>query len=240
MSRSFTSDSQGPVQEAEEFLYILTHDLKAFARAMRTIPDWIVEDLAAQSIVLSAEAADNLAMLRDYAHRLDDTLTALTVLSRVGRLADPPAMHDLDGLVTEVCDDLPAHPGLIRDIDCGGLCVTGPKNDMKKLFKAVLGNVAAHHDRDFGKLRVTATPWQDRVQVVVTDDGPGIEPAHWTAVFKPLATLRPKSETGFSGVGLAIAQKVVRSLHGEIAIIPTEAPRGLSVRFDLPRAGGGH
>ncbi|QFT94390.1 Phytochrome-like protein cph1 [Roseovarius sp. THAF9] len=240
MSHSFTSDSQDPVREAEEFLYILTHDLKAFARAMRTIPDWIGEDLAAQRIVLSTDAADNLDMLRDYARRLDDTLTALTGLSRVGRLADPPAMHALEGLVTEVCNDLPAHPALSHDIDCGGLSVTGPRNDLKRLFEAVLGNVAVHHDRDFGKLRVTATPWQDRVQVVVTDDGPGIEPALWTAVFKPLATLHPKSETGRSGVGLAIAQKVVRSLHGEIAIIPTEAPRGLSLLFDLPRADGGH
>ncbi|MGK7651626.1 sensor histidine kinase [Roseovarius sp. B08] len=239
MSRPFTSNSQGPVQEAEEFLYIMTHDLKAFARAMRTIPDWIGEDLAAQRIVLSADAADNLAMLRDYAHRLDDTLTALTELSRVARLADPPAAHDLEALVTGACTRLPATPRLTCDTECGGLHVKGPLNDLNRLFDAILGNAAAHHDRDFGNLRIVARTWHDRVQVTVSDDGPGIAPAHWTAVFKPLATLRPKSETGHSGVGLAIARKVVRSLGGEIAIIPTEAPRGLSVRFDLPGADGG-
>lgn len=240
MSRSFTSDSPGPVREAEEFLYILTHDLKAFARAMRTIPDWIYDDLAAQGFALPADSAENLAMLRDYAHRLDDTLNALTELSRVGRLADPPATHDLHALVASSCAELPAVPKLTCDLQCLGLSARGAKNDLRRLFDAVIGNAAVHHDRDFGNLRIAATPWNGRVQVTVSDDGPGIPSAHREAVFKPLATLRPKSETGRVGVGLAIARKIVRSMGGEIAIVEADAPRGLSLRFDLPRSDTGH
>lgn len=236
MSKDVPEDPLGTVREAEDLLYIVTHDLKAFARAMRTIPDWIDEDLASQGVAVPADTRENLDMLRDYAHRLDDAMTALTELSRVRRLADPPAAHDLQSLVTEACARLPATPRLSCDIACHDVFVLGPANDLVRLFDAVLGNAAAHHDRDFGKLRVAAAPDRGRIHVTVADDGPGISPEHHEAIFKPLSTLRPKSETGHAGVGLAIARKVVRSLGGEIAVGPTDAPRGLCLRFDLPLA----
>ncbi len=230
------SSVSDPAREAEEFLYIVTHDLKAFARAMRTIPDWIDEDLAAHGQTLPADAAENMQMLRDYAVRMDAAMDALTELSRVGRMVDPAAPHDLGALVTAECAALPRLPRLDCDIRCDGLHVLAPSMDLRRLFSAVLGNAAAHHDRAFGRLRIEATAQGDRVQVTVTDDGPGIPAPHRESVFKPLGTLRPKSETGHAGVGLAIARKVVGTLGGTIEVAETGAPRGCALRFDLPLA----
>jgi len=203
---------------------------------MRMIPDWIAEDIAAQGQTLPAEAVENMVMLRDYAVRMDATLDALTELSRVGRLSDPIATHDLQAIVRAVCAGLPDLPAIECGIACDGVAVSGPENDLHKLFAALVHNVAAHHDRKAGTLRVEARVSNERVHVTVSDDGPGIPDQQLEAVFKPLTALRPKSETGHCGVGLAIARKVVRNLGGDIQVEPNGATRGCCLRFDLPQA----
>ncbi|MFN3207554.1 MAG: sensor histidine kinase [Roseovarius sp.] len=236
MSHLSTIDRPGPVREAEEFLYIVTHDLKAFARAMCTLPGWIEEDLADAGLTLPAAVAGDMAMLRDYARRLDEALDALTDLSRVGRLADAPDTHDLQALAARHCAALPGRPRLDCTVACEPLFIRGPGNDLDRLFSAVISNAALHHDRDFGTLRIEAAPKNNRIEITVTDDGPGIPPQHAETVFAPLATLRPKSDTGRPGIGLAIARKVVRGLGGDICVVRSEVARGCCLRFDLPRA----
>ena len=84
------SDKSAPEGEFDSYLYAITHDLKSFSRAMRVIPDWIVEDLAGSQTSLPGDVADHLMMLQHYARGMDRMLDGLTDLSRVGRLANEP------------------------------------------------------------------------------------------------------------------------------------------------------
>lgn len=236
LSISFKNAPTGPAQEADEFLYIVTHDLKAFVRAMRVIPDWIAEDIAAQGQSLPTDAAANFAMLRDYAQRMDATLDALTELSRVGRISDPAAPHVLHELVETEYAKLGTPSAFSLTVNCNGIRVLGPENDLRRVFAAVLKNAIDHHDRKEGLIEVTAFADGARVRVTVQDDGPGIPATQYDAVFKPLATLKPKSDTGNTGLGLAIARKVVRSLGGDIRMAESQPARGLALAFDLPMA----
>jgi len=227
-----------PAKEAEEFLYIVTHDLKAFARAMREIPTWILEDIEAEGGVLPQEAQANFTMLQSYAHRMDTTLNALTALSRVGRISDEPADHDLLDLIHSGIAALPQTPRLHVDIDAQPMSVFGPANDLRSLFKQVLTNVGVHHDGDDAKVMISAVAKAGRAHIAICDDGPGIPPGQRTEMLKPLTTLKPKSDTGHAGVGLAIAQKIVRLAGGSIQIEqgldPDASGRGCLVTFDLP------
>lgn len=71
---------------------------------------------------------------------------------------------------------------------------------------------------------------EDTVLLAVGDNGPGIEPAILERLFDPFFTTRPEG----IGLGLAIAQGVVRSMHGEIRVASTP---GAGSRFTvcLPR-----
>lgn len=236
VSIPFKNAPSGPAQEADEFLYIVTHDLKAFVRAMRVIPEWIAEDIAAQGQALPADAAKNFAMLCDYAQRMDAALDALTELSRVGRISDPASPHDLQELVSSEAVKINQAADFTFDIACNGLTVFGPLNDLRKLFAALLRNAVDHHDRAAGMARVTARLQGGRILVCMRDDGPGVPPAQGEAIFKPLSTIKPKSDTGHTGLGLTIAQKVVRGLGGEIRMKDPQPTRGLELVFDLPAA----
>src|SRR5690606_22832577 len=67
------------------------------------------------------------------------------------------------------------------------------------------------------------------VEVVVADTGPGIPRAHLGRLFVPGFTTK---ETG-SGVGLAIAERVVAAHHGRITV-DSEEGRGTTIAITLP------
>jgi signal transduction histidine kinase len=67
------------------------------------------------------------------------------------------------------------------------------------------------------------------IEVVVADTGPGIPRAHLGRLFVPGFTTK---ETG-SGVGLAIAERVVAAHHGRITV-DSEEGRGTTITITLP------
>ncbi len=67
------------------------------------------------------------------------------------------------------------------------------------------------------------------VELLVTDTGPGIPRAHLGRLFVPGFTTK---ETG-SGVGLAIAERVVSAHHGRITV-DSEEGRGTAITITLP------
>jgi signal transduction histidine kinase len=67
------------------------------------------------------------------------------------------------------------------------------------------------------------------LEIVVADTGPGIPRAHLGRLFVPGFTTK---ETG-SGVGLAIAERVVSAHHGRITV-DSEEGRGTTITITLP------
>jgi signal transduction histidine kinase len=82
------------------------------------------------------------------------------------------------------------------------------------------------------RVRALASPAANAsplVEIVIADSGPGIARAHLGRLFVPGFTTK---ETG-SGVGLAIAERVVAAHHGRITV-DSEEGRGTTITITLP------
>ncbi len=73
------------------------------------------------------------------------------------------------------------------------------------------------------------------VQVIVRDHGPGLPKAELANIFRPFyrVTESRDRQSGGAGLGLAIAERVVRLHHGTIRA-ENAAPHGLQVEISLP------
>ncbi|MDQ2696806.1 MAG: MASE1 domain-containing protein [Pseudomonadota bacterium] len=82
------------------------------------------------------------------------------------------------------------------------------------------------------RVRIEARPAGDRVEVAVSDTGPGIAAAIRERLFQPFAT----SKADGTGLGLAISKTIVEAHGGRLWADP-DAGGGATFRFTLPAAG---
>jgi len=118
-----------------------------------------------------------------------------------------------------------------------GQSVPEIEGDLEKLTQ-VLGNLLSNAFKftpDGGRIRIQAERSGDRVQVRVSDEGPGIPREHQSRLFERFyqvdaSTTRPH---GGTGLGLAIAWHLVH-LHGGQIAVESEPGKGATFTVTLP------
>lgn len=166
-------------------------------------------------------------------------------LSRLQRLLNEPAADERrepPGSLLEACD-------AVVDLDetiCtlivaqeargnrvswlpSGAQVTAAPDAVAEVLNILLDNAAKHGSRDTS---VTVTPVADAVEVVVSDDGPGIAPEVRSHLFE-WGARGPRS--GGQGIGLHIAHDLTARHGGYLTVRDTTA-RGATFVAAFPRA----
>jgi signal transduction histidine kinase len=214
--------------ELEQFAYIASHDLKAPLRAIKSLAEWIAEDVAATG---SKETRDNLALLQARTERLENLLSGLLEYSRVGLSKADPEDVDTGRLVAEIIEYLAPPPAFVVECRGGMPVLRAAKAPLEHIFQNLISNALKHHDRDHGTVVVSARDLAMFAEFTVQDDGPGIDPAYHERIFGMFQTLRPRDEVEGSGVGLAIVKKAVEKNGGSIKVESAPPRRGTAFVF---------
>jgi len=141
----------------------------------------------------------------------------LVLLTRRVMLDVPPAARTL-----EMSLDAPEGPVTIR----------GDAISLREAIGNIVGNALRHGAHSRLEVRVVRDATECRVEVL--DDGPGIPPAQWTRVREPFHG-RNDGQPG-AGLGLAIADEVVRAHGGELHF-STHSQEGFAVILRFPQTG---
>lgn len=116
------------------------------------------------------------------------------------------------------------------------LAVTADRNLFSRAIANVLRN-ARYHGGDDCLVKVTAVLHGDEVELMIADNGPGVDAADLPRLFEPF--YRPDAartrEAGGSGLGLAIVRAGVEACGGAVRAEAAE-PHGLAIIFRLPAA----
>lgn len=221
-------------REFEDFIYLISHDVRNSVRALIELPQWIADDLAEAGVKIEGQVAENIDLMNTHTGRLDRMLVDLLTFSRVGRMQDLVEV-DLQTAVEDVLDDLkvPAGIAVSVDLECKSLWIG--ERDILSLLTALLSNAIKHHDKPSGEIILASKRHGQDIVIEVTDDGPGILPEYRERVFMAMATLRPRDEVEGSGMGLTIARKIAQVYGGTVSIIDTGRTRGtrLEARFPI-------
>jgi two-component system, OmpR family, sensor kinase len=113
-----------------------------------------------------------------------------------------------------------------------GLTVTGDEELLRRAIDNLLMNVLVHTPAGTAGT-ISASAAGGRVTIEVTDDGPGVPPAHLPHIFDRFYRARARSGAPGSGLGLAIAAETA-SAHGGTTRAAPVSPHGFQVTLTLP------
>lgn len=241
-SHAMSAQSSMPVEkettvavssDIDDFIYLISHDVRASVRALLELPQWIAEDLEEAGIPITGQVGASIELMNRHTGRLDRMLVDLLSYSRVGRMQTSCAV-DLDPAVNLVLEGLKVPQGfkIMRNLDCESVFIG--ERDLLTLLDALIGNAIKHHDKNTGSVIVTTARENEQIVICVSDDGPGIEPEFREKVFGTMVTLRPRDEVEGSGMGLATARKIATFYGGTANVHPSPYGRGTCVEVRLP------
>jgi PAS domain S-box-containing protein len=148
-------------------------------------------------------------------------------------------------LVSEVVDEvlslmMPLAATRHIQLTADGVALSGryAQADRQRLKQVLLNLVAnaVKYNRDGGIAHIAlARAPEDRVKIVVSDNGPGIAEAKLSRLFKPFERLGLDQNVEGTGLGLMLCKRLVEAMQGEIGV---ESAPGAGSRFwvELPRA----
>jgi signal transduction histidine kinase len=214
-------------EELEQFVYSVSHDVKAPLRAIANLTSWIEEELGANG---SPTLSENISLLKGRVLRTQKMLEGITDFSRAATIYETGLPFKPQEVIRNVAETLDLPGGFRVELEGDMPEITAGKNKLKQIFTHLIANAAQHHDKETGTVRISCLDLEDSLQFVVTDDGPGIPAEHHQTVFELFQTLRPKDETDTVGAGLAIVRKIVDSMGCKIWIDDT-VQSGTSIHF---------
>jgi signal transduction histidine kinase len=121
-------------------------------------------------------------------------------------------------------------------VTTGGLpTVMGDEGEMERLFQNLIGNAIKYHRIDHPpRVVISCEDRGDMWRVAVSDNGIGIPPEHAERIFGIFQRLHARNEFEGTGVGLAIAKKIVER-HGGTIRAETSEGEGTTMAFTWPK-----
>jgi signal transduction histidine kinase len=221
-------------RDLEQFAYVASHDLQEPLRKVASFCQLLQRRYAGK---LDERADQYIAFAVDGAERMQQLINDLLTFSRVGRTTSEFSDIDLNDIVAAATAQL----ALARDdvdgtIEVGPLpVVRGDASLLRALFVNLIGNgLKFHREGVPPRVEVAAAEVDDEWQITVSDNGIGIDPEYAEKVFVIFQRLHARAVYAGTGIGLALAKKIVEFHGGRIGIDPPCPQPGTTVRLALP------
>ncbi len=223
-------------QVKDRLLGAAAHDLRSpltviqgFANVMRSDPS------------LTADQAELLDYMVGEADHMTEILGDLLDVAAIE--AGAIELHLAEQSIGDLLDDRarahrilasPKGQQLISDIPSGLPDVAFDRRRIGQVLDNLLSN-AVKYTQPGGTLRLRARSSRSWVTVEVMDNGQGIPAAELPKVFEEFAktSARPTAGESSTGLGLAIARRLIEAHGGTISVTSTEG-EGTTFRFTLP------
>jgi light-regulated signal transduction histidine kinase (bacteriophytochrome) len=221
--------------ELEQFAYVASHDLQ---EPLRMVASYCQMLQRRYKDKLDGDANEFIGYAAEGAGRMQRLINDLLAYSRVGRQGGDPAPLDFAELVKAALANLQA---AIADsgarIDVAEMPrVTGVRLQLTQLLQNIIGNaIKFRRDGVVPRISISAAPDGAMWRFTIEDNGIGIEKEYLDRVFLIFQRLHERNKYPGTGIGLAIAKKVIEHHGGRIWIESTPG-QGSRLNFTLPVA----
>ncbi|GAB4401851.1 MAG: hypothetical protein OHK0048_19060 [Rhodoferax sp.] len=227
--------------ELQDFLYAVSHDLRAPLRHIRAYAEVIREDFPD----LPAELLGHLDVMTRAAAQLQAQIDGLTALSRVaGRSLKPQAVDWVQSLRQALVATPWAAHGSVQGLsdlppDANATQVWADPDVLAEVWAELIDNARKATAATPTPTLVVQSQWVDGLcRVSLHDNGMGWSGDQAQALFKPFGKLHPPQQFPGLGLGLVRARKLLARLGGTLAL-RAQAGQGCVATVGLPACPAG-
>lgn len=228
------------IQEKNEFLGIVSHDLKNPLTHILGV----VELMAMyQDNIPENEREQFLDMIRSNSERMLDLIHKLLDINRLesGRMDFNLVPIDIAALVAEVAADYQGRASAKQQTltfaspENNGIQVLADMDAARQVLDNLVSNAVKYTPLK-GTIKVMVAQQEKVARIRVEDNGQGLSPHDMNKLFQKFArlTARPTGDEHASGLGLSIVKKLVESMHGRVWAESTGRGRGSTFLVELP------
>ncbi len=209
--------------ELQQFAYVASHDLSEPLRSVAGMVRLLERRYRGR---LDSDADEFIDFAVSGCDRMRAMIDGLLAYSRVGNQALDVVAVDLGAVVAEVVESLRQQIDETGTaVEVGALpTVFGDRRQLHQLFQNLVSNAVKFRRPDVAPVvRVSASPaGPDRWRIAVADNGIGIEEQYRERIFTMFQRLHSYDRYEGTGIGLALAQRIVKRHGGEIDVVDNE------------------
>ena len=219
--------------EIERFTYLAFHDLRAPLVTIKGFVGALQQDLEADR---QERVQKDIQRIAGAVDKMDKILSSLLELARIGRVRRPMNYVPLRQLVQEALQRLHEMlqlKGITLKVAPDLPVVYGDRVRLREVFENLIENAATYTSEWEQPLIEIGRRRQEGQDVIfVKDNGLGIDPRYHRRIFELFEKLDPS--TPGTGIGLALAKRVIEVHGGRIWVESEGQGRGSTFCFTLP------
>jgi chemotaxis family two-component system sensor kinase Cph1 len=219
--------------ELKQFAYITSHDLREPLRMITSFLQLLERRYADK---LDEDANDFIGFAVDGAKRLDAMINDILIYSKVANRDRDLTLVNFNKIIEQVYINLITS---IEETNAEIIYDTLPKliSDEKlmiQLFQNIIGNAIKYRSEKTPKIYISYEEKEKNYIFSVRDNGIGIDQKYINNIFTIFKRLHSDDVYPGTGIGLAIAQKIVYQFGGKIWA-ESQLGKGTTFYFNLPK-----
>ena len=215
-----------------QFAYVASHDLQEPLRTITRFVQLLDERYQGK---LDQDADEFIGFIVGGTKRMQQIINDLLAYSRVNTRREPPNIVKIDDAIQIAMQNI----NYVLE-EAGGTIIYGEmpsiiadETQMTQLFQNMIGNAMKFHGEEAPRVEISAVRKGDDWIFSVRDNGIGIDPQYKDRIFEIFQRLHTCEEYPGTGIGLAIAKKIVERHQGHIWV-DSQPGKGSTFNFTLP------
>ncbi len=202
-------------KQLDEFVYIVSHDLKAPLRGLSSLATFLEDELGESP---KPEILDLLTMMKSRTSRMQQLIDGILHYSRLANTKGQTELVDVKELINNIIDLVSPPETISFTIPDNLPKINCEKIKLHEVFQNLISNAIKYMDKAEGKIVIGFQDREDEYEFWVKDNGMGIKPEHLEKIFGLFQTLLPKDQCESTGIGLTIVKKIIESERGRITV----------------------